>query len=56
VSTNSRGKRLTAAMLAAAIAHPANAGSIRNFHFYNLRAKAADVTSDLRGDQGQAVC
>jgi hypothetical protein len=27
------------------------ADSIRKFHFYDLRAKAADDTSDLRGDQ-----
>lgn len=58
--TNTNGKRLTASVLrnhfeaareAAAIAHPAMADNIRKFHFYDLRAKAADDTSDLRGDQ-----
>jgi integrase len=58
--TNANGKRLTAPVLrnhfeaareAAATAYPAMADSIRKFHFYDLRAKAADDTSDLRGDQ-----
>lgn len=30
---------------------PANAEAIKNFWFYDLRAKAADDTSDQRGDQ-----
>ncbi len=58
--TNTNGKRLTAPVLrnhfeaareAAATAHPVMADSIRKFHFYDLRAKAADDISDLRGDQ-----
>lgn len=58
--TNMNGKRLTAPVLrnqfdaareAAALAYPAMAESIRNFRFYDLRAKAADDTSDMRGDQ-----
>jgi integrase len=58
--TNTNGKRLTAPVLrnhfesareAAALAHPSMAEEIRKFHFYDLRAKAADDTSDLRGDQ-----
>lgn len=58
--TNTNGKRLTAPVLrnhfdaartAAAKAHPALKAAIESFHFYDLRAKAADDTSDLRGDQ-----
>lgn len=58
--TNTNGKRLTAPVLrnhfdaarnAAAIEHPGMAESIKNFHFYDIRAKAADDTSDSRGDQ-----
>lgn len=58
--TNTNGKRLTAPVLrnhfeaarkAAASAFPTMAESIRKFHFYDIRAKAADDTSDLRGDQ-----
>lgn len=57
---NLHGKRLTPAVLrnhfddartAAAEKHPALADSIKAFHFYDLRAKAADDTSDERGDQ-----
>lgn len=57
---NLQGKRLTKAVLrnhfddarlAAAEAHPAMADDIKAFHFYDLRAKAADDTSDLRGEQ-----
>jgi integrase len=37
---------------AAALGHPDIAESIRVFHYYDLRAKAADDnTSDLRGEQ-----
>lgn len=58
--TNTNGKRLTAPVLrnhfdaarkAAADASPAMKKAIEGFHFYDLRAKAADDTSDLRGDQ-----
>lgn len=58
--TNTNGKRMTAAVLrnhfdtarvAAAAANPAIKEDIKSFHFYDLRAKAADDTSDLRGDQ-----
>lgn len=58
--TNMHGKRLTAAVLRnhfddarskAAKAVPKLAESIRAFWFYDLRAKAADDTSDERGDQ-----
>jgi integrase len=58
--TNTNGKRLTAPVLrnhfdaarsAAAQANPAIKGAIESFRFYDLRAKAADDTSDLRGDQ-----
>jgi integrase len=58
--TNTNGKRLTAPVLrnhfdaaraAAAKANPAIKSAIEGFHFYDLRAKAADDTSDLRGDQ-----
>jgi len=57
---NLNGKRLTKAVLrnhfedarkSAAAAHPALAEQIRNFWFYDLRAKAADDTSDERGEQ-----
>ena len=57
---NLHGKRLTApvlrnhfddARIAAAKANPAIAAEIKAFHFYDLRAKAADDTSDERGDQ-----
>jgi integrase len=57
---NEWGKRLTAAALrnqfvmarkAAAIAHPKLASAIEKFRFYDLRAKAADDTSDERGEQ-----
>jgi len=58
--TNMHGKRLTAAVLRnhfdearakAAEAIPKLAQAIRAFWFYDLRAKAADDTSDKRGDQ-----
>lgn len=58
--TNTNGKRLTAPVLrnhfheARALAATANPGikeDIKAFRFYDLRAKAADDTSDLRGDQ-----
>jgi integrase len=58
--TNMHGKRLTAAVLRnhfdeartkAAKAVPKLAQAIRAFWFYDLRAKAADDTSDDRGDQ-----
>lgn len=58
--TNTNGKRLTAPVLrnhfdaarkAAAKASPAMKKAIEGFHFYDLRAKAADDTSDMRGDQ-----
>lgn len=58
--TNMHGKRLTAAVLRnhfdeartkAAEAMPKLAQAIRAFWFYDLRAKAADDTSDQRGDQ-----
>jgi integrase len=57
---NLQGKRLTPAVLRnhfdearalAAAKHPAMAADIKAFHFYDLRAKAADDTSDERGDQ-----
>lgn len=57
---NMRGKRLTQSVLrtnfedareAAALAFPEMAEAIREFWFYDLRAKAADDTSDERGDQ-----
>jgi integrase len=57
---NLQGKRLTSAVLrnhfdqartAAAVKHPAMAADIKTFHFYDLRAKAADDTSDERGLQ-----
>ncbi len=57
---NMHGKRLTGPVLrnhfddarAAAIkAHPDLANEIKAFHFYDLRAKAADDTSDMRGEQ-----
>lgn len=57
---NAQGKRLTKAVLrkhfdaakkAAAEAHPEMSESISNFWFYDLRAKAADDTSDQRGEQ-----
>lgn len=58
--TNTHGKRLSAAVLRnhfdeartkAAKAVPQLAQAIRAFWFYNLRAKAADDTSDDCGDQ-----
>lgn len=61
--TNTNGKRLIAAVLRnnfdaarknPAIANPDQAEAIRQFHFYDLRAKAADNTSDERGEQ--AAC
>lgn len=57
---NATGKRLTKAVLRnhfeeartlAAAANPKIAGEIKKFWFYDLRAKAADDTSDERGDQ-----
>lgn len=57
---NMHGKRLTKdvlrnqfddARLAAAEKHPALADQIRNFWFYDLRAKAADDTREERGAQ-----
>jgi integrase len=58
--TNMHGKRLTAAVLRnhfddartkAVKEMPKLAEAIRAFWFYDLRAKAADDTSDERGDQ-----
>lgn len=58
--TNTNGKRLTQAVLRnhfhearrlAAEANPQMAEAIMAFHFYDLRAKAADDTSDQRGEQ-----
>lgn len=58
--TNTNGKRLTAPVLRqhfekareeAAVSSPGLADAIRAFHFYDLRAKAADDTSDQRGEQ-----
>lgn len=58
--TNTSGKRLTAPVLRnhfeearelAAEANPEMSADIKQFHFYDLRAKAADDTSDERGDQ-----
>lgn len=58
--TNTNGKRLTAPVLRnhfeaarelAAEKNPEIASDIRKFHFYDLRAKAADDTSDERGEQ-----
>lgn len=58
--TNTHGKRLTAAVLRnhfdeartkAAKAVPQLTKAIRVFWFYDLRAKAADDTSDGHGDQ-----
>lgn len=60
---NTHGNRLTRAVLRnhfddarkAAIAdNPGMAKSIKAFRFYDLRAKAADDTSDQRGDQAAA--
>lgn len=57
---NTNGKRLTKAVLrnhfedartAAAQANPGIADQIKKFWFYDLRAKAADDTSDERGEQ-----
>lgn len=57
---NQKGKRLTAPALrsqfekakeAAAEAVPALAEAIKNFRFYDLRAKAADDTADGRGEE-----
>lgn len=57
---NVHGKPLTAPTLRnqfneartlAAAAKPQMANAIKKFWFYELRAKAADDTSDLRGDQ-----
>lgn len=58
--TNINGKRLTPAVLRnhfdearkkAAVLYPEMADAIMSFRFYDLRAKAADDTSDLRGEQ-----
>jgi integrase len=58
--TNTSGKRLTAPVLRnhfeaartdAAEANPEMKSDIMQFHFYDLRAKAADDTSDERGEQ-----
>lgn len=57
---NSHGKRLTSPVLRshfdiakkdAAMTNPDMAPAIKNFRFYDLRAKAADDISDERGDQ-----
>jgi len=57
---NSNGKRMTQAVLRnhfedarakAAEKHPEIADQIKNFWFYDLRAKAADDTSEQRGEQ-----
>jgi integrase len=57
---NLQGKRLTSAVLRnhfdearklAAEADSTMEAAIKSFHFYDLRAKAADDTSDARGDQ-----
>lgn len=57
---NQHGKRLTGPTLrsqfdkardAAALATPTQAKDIRNFRFYDLRAKAADDTADGRGEE-----
>jgi integrase len=57
---NAQGKRLTQAVLrnhfddartAAVEARPDMAEAIKSFWFYDLRAKAADDTSDDRGEQ-----
>lgn len=57
---NTHGRRLTAAVLRnhfddaralAATKNPGLADEIKKFWFYDLRAKAADDTSDERGDQ-----
>ncbi|MBC7454733.1 MAG: tyrosine-type recombinase/integrase [Massilia sp.] len=57
---NKHGKRLTRSVLrndfeearnAAALAFPKMADAIKKFWFYDLRAKAADDTSDDRSDQ-----
>lgn len=57
---NEHGRRLSpstlrrhfdAARAAASKAHPNQAAEIKAFWFYDLRAKAADDTSDNRGDQ-----
>ncbi|MES2128267.1 MAG: integrase [Pseudomonadota bacterium] len=57
---NMHGRRLTAPALrnqfvnarkAAAAAHPELAEETQSFWFYDLRAKAADDTSDERGEQ-----
>jgi integrase len=57
---NLQGRKLTPAVLrnhfddarkAASVAFPDLAKAIGDFWFYDLRAKAADDTSDLRGDQ-----
>lgn len=57
---NEHGRRLTGPALryqfdqanaAAALAAPALADSLKEFRFYDLRAKAADDTSDDRGEQ-----
>jgi integrase len=61
---NAHGKRLTepvlrnqfvAARKAAASARPDLADEIKNFWFYDLRAKAADDTSDERGEQASSA-
>ena len=43
-----------AAREAAALANPDLANAIREAWLYDLRAKAADDTADLRGEQGAA--
>jgi integrase len=57
---NMHGRRMTPAVLRnhfdrardlAAEKHPALTAAIKAFWFYDLRAKAADDTSDVRGDQ-----
>jgi integrase len=52
---NEHGRRLSPSTLRrhfdAAQAHPDQAAEIKAFWFYDLRAKAADDTSDDRGDQ-----
>lgn len=60
---NEQGKRLTAAVLrnhfydartAATLSNPELESDIKNFWFYDLRAKAADDTSDALGEQAAA--
>jgi len=63
LTVNTRGLPLTkqvlrdhfaAAKAAATLAHPKLADDIKAFWFYDLRAKAADDTSDTAGDQAAA--